>query len=150
MLARKRHPLGKRQSVLIRRLLITVFFALTVCEAVAGTLSATHIYSAAGLKCALNERWQHLYSTKDADAIQKIQNALECCGLHSTVDRAWPFKDKWHADDTCRTLFGRQKSCFEDWRNEERKAATLMMIVPIVVLFWKVCRPLSPWSRTLR
>lgn len=47
-----------------------------------------------------------------------MQDALECCGLRSVRDMAWPFQDKTHGVDACVVRYGRQTACLDVWTKE--------------------------------
>jgi len=75
------------------------WFSLTILlliyEAALATLSGTYIGPANSLRCGLDERWRNLYHNKDGNAVRRIQDAFQCCGLHS----AWygvAFSWWWH------------------------------------------------------
>jgi hypothetical protein len=76
--------------------------------------------------------------SKNAQAIRAIQDALNCCGLRSTVDRAWPFRDARHEVTACQEAFGRARSCFEGWRGAERRVAGVILGVVVVNWAWEV------------
>ena len=83
------------------------------------------------LTCHLDRRWRTLFSNKDADAIRGIQDRHACCGLHSVQDMAWPFPDGTHAATACREAFGRTRSCFGSWRQDEQVTGGLMLLVAV-------------------
>ncbi len=80
----------------------------------------------------------NLFHSKDSDAINRIQNTYKCCGLHSPVDKAWPFPDKHHGADACVKALGWKKSCFGDWRQDEQISAGLLLMVALLVFASKV------------
>ena len=112
---------------------------LIIYEVVLATLSGTHIGPVNSLRCGLDDRWRNLYQNKDGDAVRRIQNAFQCCGLHSVLDMAWPFPGGGIGPDACRVNYGRTRSCFEAWRREEQMVGSLMLVVVISVFIWKVC-----------
>jgi len=79
-----------------------------------------------------------LFRAKNEKVIRRIQDALGCCGLHTTVDKAWPFQDKQRGVDACVKRYERTKSCFAGWRDEERGAAGMIVGVVVGVVVWKV------------
>jgi len=103
-----------------------------VFSAVLATLTATYILPESSLACGLNDRWQTLFRTKNADAICRIQDTFRCCGLNSLVDRAWPFQSGSHRADSCVEMFGRTQRCLDPWKRLERETAGMMMVVAIV------------------
>ncbi|KAF1988992.1 hypothetical protein K402DRAFT_12228 [Aulographum hederae CBS 113979] len=119
-----------------RAFLISVFI-LTVYETAVAALLGEHIGPTGGLRCGLDETWRRLYSKKDSDAIRRIQDAGDCCGLHSGLDMAWPFPAKGVRPDRCLERFERTASCFEGWRAREQSVAGLMLAVVIGVFLWE-------------
>jgi hypothetical protein len=93
------------------------------------------------LHCGLKERWYTLYNWKDGDAIRRIQDAFDCCGLDTVKDRAWPFS--FNGASTCAKDFGRKNSCFGAWRKEEQIQAGLLLLVAVLVFVVKVLVPSS-------
>ena len=116
---------------------VVVAFFL-VFEAVLATLAGTHISPPGSLTCALREKWEGLFQRKEGECIKRIQDAFNCCGLMSTLDKAFPLPDKTHGADACVVRYERDQACFEPWRQEERKVAVMLLVVPIAVFLWKV------------
>ena len=114
------------------RFAMAVFTILVVYYTVIITLSLTHMVPPNDLNCHLDQQWQSLFHNKDQMAIKRIQNAHHCCGLHGVKDRAWPFPDEIHKNDTCSTAFGRNISCFGVWRRDEQIIAGLVLLVAVV------------------
>jgi hypothetical protein len=79
-----------------------------------------------------------MFGQKQENAIRIIQDAFKCCGLHSPVDRAWPFPGHGVEANACRVQYERERSCFDQWRTEEQLVAGMMLIVVILVFLWKV------------
>ena len=116
---------------------LVVTMLLIIYDAVIATLSLTHMAPPGDLQCHLDRQWGQLYSDKDAEAIRRIQDAHQCCGLHRVKDKAWPFQDKNHGIDACVKMFGRQESCFGEWRRDEQVAAGLMLLVAVLTFLVK-------------
>lgn len=75
--------------------------------------------------------------------MRRIQDAFQCCGLASMKDMAWPFPDANHAAEACMVRYEeRSTACMDPWRDEERKVAIMLLIVPVMVFLWKVRLPL--------
>lgn len=89
------------------------------------------------LRCHIDHQWQAYFQAKNAGAIRMIQDKLHCCGLRSLHDRAWPFKDRDHGDNTCELQMGYERSCFSPWREQQQVVSS--MIVAAVLLSW-LCR----------
>jgi hypothetical protein len=79
-----------------------------------------------------------LFRHKNADAIQKIQDAFRCCGFANSHDMAWPFPDRTHNQHACETAFGRNSGCLAAWKAEEQQIAGLLMAVVGMVFVWQV------------
>lgn len=118
---------------------------LTILSTVLATLNGTYITSSPTQTCALDTKWQSMFSRHDGKAIQRIQDAFECCGLHSVLDKAFPFPSKNVGVDACTKTFGREKSCLNDWSGEERRVAGLGLVVILGVVVWEVRYYLLPF-----
>ena len=116
---------------------------LLIYESVLAALAGTHLAPVGGLNCPLGERWQSLFSAK-SNRIQAIQDAFSCCGFRSLEDMAFPFPDARHGADTCEVRYERDIRCLEPWREEERKVAIMLLVIPIAVFVWKVGQPCLP------
>ncbi|CRG87352.1 hypothetical protein PISL3812_04369 [Talaromyces islandicus] len=108
---------------------------MTILPTVLATISATYILPSDN-NCHLEQAWQAYYHNKDVNAIRSIQDRLQCCGLRSTRDRAWPFKDATHSDMACEQSMGYRQSCLEPWSDNERKVAVLVFAA--AVLGWGI------------
>ena len=117
---------------LIITLLVTIYSTVVI------TLSLTHMVPPSALTCPLEQRWRHLFTSKNAEGIKRIQDLHECCGLHSVRDMAWPFQARGRGPEACSVNFGRQRSCFGPWRRDEQVAAGLMLIVGVGTILVKV------------
>lgn len=118
---------------------------LTILSTVLATLNGTYLPSSPTQTCALDTKWQSMFSRHDGKAIQRIQDAFECCGLHSVVDKAFPFPSKNVGVDACSKTFRRTQSCFNDWRGEEQRVAGLGLVVIIGAVLWEVRHPSTPF-----
>jgi hypothetical protein len=108
---------------------------MTILPTVLATISATYILPNDN-NCHLEQAWQTYYHNKDVNAIRSIQDRLQCCGLRSTRDRAWPFKDATHDDRACERSMGYKQSCLDPWSVNERKIAVLVFVA--AVLGWGI------------
>ncbi|KAH8702159.1 hypothetical protein BGW36DRAFT_458925 [Talaromyces proteolyticus] len=108
--------------------------ALTILPTILATLAATYI-APSDNNCHLEQAWQTYYRNKDVTAIRSIQDRLQCCGLRSTHDRAWPFKERDNNDDhVCEKSMGYKQSCLEPWSENERRVAVLVFVAAIAGL----------------
>ena len=116
---------------------VTIGFFLVV-ESVLATLSGTHISPPAGLTCGLSETWERLFDKRKAKCVEQIQDAFSCCGFSSPDDMAYPFPNATMGSDACVVKYGRDKGCLEPWKEEERKVAVMLLVVPVAVFIWMV------------
>ena len=117
---------------------ILLIMLLVIYETVIATLALTHMTPPNDLSCHLERQWSWLFSNKNADVIRRIQDRHQCCGLHSVQDRAWPFPDRSHTAAACHEAFGRQRSCFGGWRQDEQITGGLILFVAVVAFLIKV------------
>ena len=120
------------------RFAMTVTVLLIIYYTVIVTLSMSHMVPPNNLTCGLEQQWLRLFTAKDQNAIKRIQDSHQCCGLHSAKDKAWPFPDGNHGSDACLNAFGRKKPCFGDWRRDEQIVGGLMILVAVITALIKV------------
>ncbi|EDO01546.1 predicted protein [Sclerotinia sclerotiorum 1980 UF-70] len=126
----------KEQNQLTLPLIAVIGFQL-IYETVVATLALTYMIPPNSLHCGLEDKWQKLFSTKNEGNIKAIQDTLNCCGLHSVFDKAWPFRKDVHGPGNCVDLTNRSQSCFGSWRQAEQVNAGLFLIVAIVIFIIK-------------
>ncbi|KAL7624718.1 hypothetical protein AAE478_006289 [Parahypoxylon ruwenzoriense] len=97
-----------------------------VLTIVLATLAAEGFTPGQVLECSLEGNWQHLWRAHDDRAIERIQNAFDCCGFRSTVDRDYP---RGH----CVEYTHRNSACIGPWRASMQRTAGLEFSVAIVV-----------------
>jgi hypothetical protein len=85
-----------------------------------------------------------MYQAKEGECIRRIQDAFSCCGFMSVKDMAFPLPDARHGADACVVRYERETACFEPWRQEERRVAVMLLVVPVAVFLWKVRYELTP------
>jgi len=127
----------KEQNQLTLPLIAVIGFQL-IYETIVATLALTYIIPPNSLHCGLEDKWQQLFKSKNERKIRVIQDALDCCGLHSVFDRAWPFRNDAHASGNCVELSNRSQSCFGTWRRAEQINAGLLLLVAIIIFIVKV------------
>ncbi|KEZ46239.1 hypothetical protein SAPIO_CDS1132 [Scedosporium apiospermum] len=90
--------------------------------------------SSNAVPCPLFTHWQSLYSAHDATRIRRIQDTLECCGLRSVRDMAWPFDSK--GGRACVDTYGRNTACGGPWEGALRGVvgADLGVVLGLAVL----------------
>ncbi|GKT56711.1 tetraspanin Tsp3 [Colletotrichum tofieldiae] len=84
------------------------------------------------LNCALSTSWQRMFAGKDESSIRRIQDSLDCCGLNSVKDRAWPFT----GNVQCAERFSRDTPCVGPWREAtvRNSAIDLGIVLAVGVL----------------
>ncbi|KAK7518760.1 hypothetical protein IWZ03DRAFT_438968 [Phyllosticta citriasiana] len=123
---------------------------LTVFLTALASLASPYLTQNRGLTCALDNAWKDLYRAGRGGEIQLIQDAWECCGLHSVYDMAWPFAR--HSGGVtersrCRQMYGRETSCYGVWEEEERRTAGIVIGVTAGVWLWKMLVLFTPRHR---
>ncbi|RYP89380.1 hypothetical protein DL770_004442 [Monosporascus sp. CRB-9-2] len=92
--------------------------------------------------CGLEGTWQRLYSAHDGRAIERIQDAFNCCGYNSVRDRVWPPPPpppphqpphQPPPQSQCSTLYGRSTPCVGPWRAAMQRDAGLEFVVAAAV-----------------
>jgi hypothetical protein len=71
------------------------------------------------VECLMKNRWLGLWRDRNGEAIRLIQDTLNCCGLNSLKDMAYPISDS----KTCAAIFGRDQVCRGPWRSALRGSA---------------------------
>lgn len=135
---RSAQTLARRGKGSFSGLGVAVFILLIIYETAIATLALTHMAPSGNLACGLDHQWALLFSSKNAGPIRRIQDRHQCCGLHSVLDRAWPFPDRTHTVAACVQAFDRQQSCFGAWRRDMQVTGGLMLLVALVVFLLKV------------
>lgn len=91
-------------------------FFLSMLIWISGTIDILSIAMATSyidlLPWSLESAWQTWFQHKMEIPVRSLQDRFNCCGFHSTVDRAWPFPDKTHRVDACISAHHRVNSCF--------------------------------------
>ncbi|KAI5791654.1 hypothetical protein DFH27DRAFT_195205 [Peziza echinospora] len=102
-------------------------FLLLLIDTVIITLGTTHLSQTES--CSLDQRWQSLYSAK-SPSIGRIQDKLNCCGLHSPKQESFPYPSKGH-NKTCVTDYPLRANtpCFPIWKEKDQYASALLIAV---------------------
>ncbi|KAI1479417.1 hypothetical protein F4774DRAFT_381959 [Daldinia eschscholtzii] len=98
-----------------------------ILTVVLATLAAEGLSSSQVSDCNLEVNWQRLYTAHDGRAIQRIQDALNCCGLRSVKDRDWP-RGRCHELHDDRNDF-----CLVPWRATMQRNSGLEFGVAVAV-----------------
>lgn len=93
------------------------------------TLSAGRVASPSFQPCSLREQWLRLFQAKNARAIRRIQDSMDCCGFRTSHDMAWPFPDNAHGPNSCESAFGRTVACGGPWEAEGRRIMAIMVVI---------------------
>ena len=120
------------------RMFQVVIASFLVFESVLATLAGTHYSPPGSLDCALRGTWEKLYRGHHGKSIRTIQDTFDCCGFSDQQDMAWPFPNATRGSDACLLRYEREQACLQPWREEERKVAIMLMVVPIAVFVWQV------------
>ncbi|KAI0970914.1 hypothetical protein F4678DRAFT_435074 [Xylaria arbuscula] len=92
---------------------------------VIATLAAQGFVPGRALNCALEGNWQQLWQNHDGRAIERIQNAFDCCGLHSIRDRTWP-------QQNCGEIYNRDTPCGLPWTASMQRTSGLQFAVAVL------------------
>ena len=90
------------------------------------------------LPCTLDRRWLALFSSHNAAAVRAIQDAFACCGLRSTVDRAFPFQGRGTDAHACEQTYHRSVACGAVWTGRARVVLGIWIAVGAGGLVLKV------------
>jgi len=125
-----------------RRVALSLFAihnAQLIYEMILVVLSLAHMIPGKGLDCGLQSRWATLYRAHDADAVRRIQDSFQCCGLNSNRDMPWPFPSGRPGEGVdvgeCQRLSGNSQACIGPWRQAEQINAGLLFLVAFSVFF---------------
>lgn len=108
-----------------------------VLTAVLATLYAEGFVPSPALECVLEDVWATLYSSHDGMAIKYIQDTLNCCGLNTVKDRAYPFQGQ--NPSNCAELYGRSAACRAPWESAMQLHSGINFGVVVVVAIMQVC-----------
>ncbi|RFU29635.1 hypothetical protein B7463_g6700, partial [Scytalidium lignicola] len=133
------HPLLRDKESTARNALWIILLSAfqLIYETIIATLSIVYMIPS----CSIEDKWQEMYSNKDANAMRAIQDRFDCCGFNSLVDRPWPFargrKEEGHGVDQCKITYGRERSCRVPWQQQERVNAALLFGVAAIIFVAK-------------
>ncbi|KAL7933473.1 hypothetical protein V8C35DRAFT_56154 [Trichoderma chlorosporum] len=99
------HPLHRLSPTILQTLqaLLTTVLATLLFEDVLPSTTT---------ECSMENRWMNLFRAHDGEAIRLIQDTLNCCGLNSVRDRAYPFVK---SGTTCVDMYKRDQACRAPW-----------------------------------
>ncbi|KAI1417874.1 hypothetical protein F5Y13DRAFT_32801 [Hypoxylon sp. FL1857] len=106
-----------------------------VLTVVLATLTAQGFVPGQLLECSLEGHWMRMWKDKDGRAIERIQDAFNCCGFRSIKDHDWPAPVPGPpTPPRCRTLYpGRHDACLAPWRASMQRSAGLEFTVVVAV-----------------
>ncbi|PTB63902.1 hypothetical protein BBK36DRAFT_7141 [Trichoderma citrinoviride] len=110
------HPLHRLSPTILQTL-------QGLLTAVLATLLFEDVIPSATVECLLDNKWLRMFRAHDGESIRLIQDTLNCCGLNSVKDRAYPFPKKNQPWSMCYEMFGRDQSCRKPWRAALRSSA---------------------------
>lgn len=120
---------------LLQGVLSIVVATLLIANNIVGGSASSASSPSPLIRCALETTWQRLWSAHDAAALRRIQDALNCCGFNSVVDRAWPFPHG-AGSATCAESYDRSTACRVPWmQTVQRRAGVELAMVVVVGLF---------------
>lgn len=73
-----------------------------------------------------------MFQRKDESGIRAIQTGLQCCGLNSRRDRAWPFPSHDVDARACERTLGYTSRCADRWQRQEAVAASLIVLASLL------------------
>ncbi|KAI0004796.1 hypothetical protein F4779DRAFT_599166 [Xylariaceae sp. FL0662B] len=118
--------LRTRSSALQQLLVPALQIIQAILTVVLATLTFEGFIPGQNLNCNLEGNWQRLWHLHDGRAIERIQDAFNCCGLNSVVDRAWP-------PGQCEYMYRRHGSCAGPWRASMQRSSGLGFAVALAV-----------------
>ncbi|MCJ1244163.1 hypothetical protein MMC30_001361 [Trapelia coarctata] len=130
-------PFLPRLHAILPRALPLTLTVLFMLDTVLVTLASSSL-SPEALNCAIESRWWSFFETKNGDAVRRIQDAFDCCGLLSTVDQAWPFPRKGVPATACQDRTGRTRACEAGWEGAERVVLTGLIVVGVAIMMAKI------------
>ena len=110
---------------------------LAILDAILLTLAAADLRPQVRT-CLLETHWHNLFKAKDSATIKRIQDVLDCCGLHTTHDQAWPFPSRQHGADACVLRTARENPCEPGLARRESSAVGMLLTIAAIGLLGKV------------
>lgn len=129
--------------------LIALSFIILFSLDVAVLTLATTYFSEPGKTCLLENRWQKFFHNKSL-SIKEIQDALKCCGLHSQVDRPFPFPTKGVEVSRCADMLGSKDFCFPKWKGKMDLYSSVLTVAASIVVLVNLVTVMLAFSRSPR
>ncbi|RDA87605.1 hypothetical protein CP532_3953 [Ophiocordyceps camponoti-leonardi (nom. inval.)] len=140
----QRRTLIRAMTLQALQAILTVVFA---------TLFFSQMVPSVARTCVMSDRWQRLFSSRDVDSVRRIQDALNCCGFRTVLDRPWPFPGDQGARE-CADTYRRDVPCSEPWELALQRTCGVEFGLVIAIGVWQILSlilPLriTPQSRTV-
>jgi hypothetical protein len=126
-----------RSSALQQQVLPALHILQGGIAVIIATLAAQGFAPGSVLNCGLETKWQELWSTHNGRAIERIENAFDCCGFKSIRDRTWPRQQ-------CSEIYGRDTPCVAPWRASMQRTSGLQFAIAVLAGIFQVS--LSPYD----
>ncbi|KAL7809847.1 hypothetical protein V8C44DRAFT_333614 [Trichoderma aethiopicum] len=90
---------------------------------VLATLLFEDVLPSTTVECLLDNQWMRMFRAHDGESIRLIQDTLNCCGLNTIKDKAFPWPKTGQKYSACAEMFGRNQACRGPWRAALRSSA---------------------------
>ncbi|KAI1615548.1 hypothetical protein EDD36DRAFT_191295 [Exophiala viscosa] len=80
----------------------------------------------------MGSQWRSMFQQKDDAGIRAIQSGLQCCGLNSLYDRAWPFPSREVDARACERTLRYTSRCADRWQRQQAVAASLIVLASLL------------------
>ncbi|RCI11220.1 hypothetical protein L249_7641 [Ophiocordyceps polyrhachis-furcata BCC 54312] len=134
-------------SAAARRRTLPRAMTLQALQAILTVVMATLFFSdmmpSVARTCLLSHRWQRLFSSRDVDSIRRIQDALNCCGFRTVLDRPWPFPGSQGARE-CADTYRRDVPCSQPWQMAMQRNCGVEFGLVIAIGFWQILSLILP------
>ncbi|TFA99304.1 hypothetical protein CCMA1212_008930 [Trichoderma ghanense] len=117
---------------------------------VLATLLFEDVLPSTTVECLLDNRWMRMFRAHDGESIRLIQDTLNCCGLNSVKDMAYPFRKPDQQYSVCAKMFGRSQACRGPWRAALRSSAGADFGVVVAILSLLMTREGTNWWNAWR
>ncbi|RDA93064.1 hypothetical protein CP533_0687 [Ophiocordyceps camponoti-saundersi (nom. inval.)] len=140
LLLRSASAAAQRRTLPRAMTLQTLQAILTV---VLATLFFSEMMPSVARTCLMSGRWQRLFSSRDIDSIRRIQDALNCCGFSTVLDRPWPFPGHQGARD-CADTYRRDVPCSQPWQTALQRNCGVEFGIVIAIGVWQILSLILP------
>lgn len=102
-----------------------------ILTAVLATLLAEGFVPSPALECVLEDVWMAMFKSRNGLAIMYIQDTLQCCGLNTVNDRAYPFGNQTVSQ--CAEIYNRATPCRGPWESAMQLHSAIDFVVVVLV-----------------